>query len=84
MHLNLRHTLSDAEKREYLDAEVCLMNLPTKTGLPAAVSRFDDLIKSHQLQSGIVHGDAYFLVGLKFNNPNSESIAPVVNQLCLV
>jgi hypothetical protein len=33
------------------------MKLPAKTGLTAAVSRFDDLIKSHQVQAMLVHND---------------------------
>ncbi|KAA8903648.1 hypothetical protein FN846DRAFT_953684 [Sphaerosporella brunnea] len=53
--------LSRAEKKAYLDAELCLMSLPTKTGLPAAVTRFDDLIKAHQMQAYWVHGDGWFL-----------------------
>ena len=37
------------------------MNLPSKSGLEAARSRFDDLIKAHQIQAQVVHGDAWFL-----------------------
>lgn len=54
--------LSDAEKRAYIDAELCLMwRVPQRTGLEAAVSRFDDLVKAHQLQANVVHGDGWFL-----------------------
>lgn len=31
------------------------MKKPTKTGLEAAITRFDDLIKPHQLQGFDVH-----------------------------
>lgn len=55
-------TLSNTEKKAYIDAELCLMwHLPAKSGLTAAVSRFDDLIKAHQNQSSLVHGDGWFL-----------------------
>jgi len=45
----VRHKLSKAEKTEYLNAELCLMRLPSKTKLPGAHSRFDDLVKAHQM-----------------------------------
>ncbi|KAI5852015.1 hypothetical protein BZA05DRAFT_445177 [Tricharina praecox] len=55
-------SLSASEKRAYLDAELCLMwQIPAQSGLAATVSRYDDLIKAHQLQSGVVHGDGWFL-----------------------
>ncbi|KAI5777134.1 hypothetical protein EDC01DRAFT_714096 [Geopyxis carbonaria] len=54
-------SLTDAEKKAYLDAELCLMWQKPSAGFPAAVSRFDDLVKAHQLQSDLVHQDAYFL-----------------------
>ncbi|RPA76178.1 Di-copper centre-containing protein [Ascobolus immersus RN42] len=55
------HKLTNREKKSYLDAVVCLMNKPTKTKLPFAVSRFDDFIKLHQLQANRIHGDGWFL-----------------------
>ena len=56
------HVLTNAEKKAYLDAELCLMwKIPGKTGLAAAKSRFDDLIKTHQLQTSWVHNDGLFL-----------------------
>jgi tyrosinase len=66
-----RQNLSRKEKREYINAELCLMSLPTKTGLPAAVTRFDDLIKSHQMQAFSVHGDV---------RDHPPIICPLVNK----
>lgn len=50
-----RHTLSDAEKKAYIDAELCLFNLPAKEGYPGAVNRFDDLHFSHINSTNVVH-----------------------------
>lgn len=38
-----------------------MWQIPAQSGLAATVSRYDDLIKAHQLQSGVVHGDGWFL-----------------------
>lgn len=38
-----------------------MWRIPQQTGLEASVSRFDDLVKAHQLQSMLVHGDGWFL-----------------------
>lgn len=56
-----RHKLSNAEKKSYLDAVVCLMNKPTRTNLPHAHSLFDDYIKQHQALARVVHADGWFL-----------------------
>ena len=57
-----RQSLSRAQQREYLDAELCLMwRIRQRTDLSAAVSRFDDLVKAHQLQSAVVHNTGWFL-----------------------
>ena len=51
-----RHTLTEVEKKEYIDAELCLMNSSTKNSKsPFAVTRFDDLQAVHQLQGPVVH-----------------------------
>ncbi|RPA77868.1 Di-copper centre-containing protein [Ascobolus immersus RN42] len=55
------HKFSNKEKKAYIDAELCLMAAPTKTNRPFAVSRFDDLIKLHQILADVVHGDGWFL-----------------------
>ncbi|KAI5850689.1 hypothetical protein BZA05DRAFT_338477 [Tricharina praecox] len=53
--------LTTREKKNYINAELCLMSRPAQTGLTAAVTRFDDLIKAHQVQAVVVHGDGWFL-----------------------
>lgn len=52
--------LTTREKKNYINAELCLMSRPAQTGLTAAVTRFDDLIKAHQVQAVVVHGDVGF------------------------
>ncbi|RPA95796.1 hypothetical protein L873DRAFT_1845767 [Choiromyces venosus 120613-1] len=59
---SLKRTPSQQLRVAYLDAEVCLLKAPTQTHLTGAVSKFDDLIKSHQLQTRLVHGDSFGLV----------------------
>jgi hypothetical protein len=51
-----RHTLSNVEKRSYIDAELCLMKVKATNGLPAARTRFDELQETHQIQANVVHG----------------------------
>ncbi|KAI5779170.1 putative tyrosinase [Geopyxis carbonaria] len=53
--------MSGKEQKAYLDAELCLMKAPSKTGLPGVTSRFEDLQAMHQLQTNIIHGVAQFL-----------------------
>lgn len=55
------HTLTTSEKQAYLAAEQCLMRLPSKDHLGAARSRFDDLVKAHQIPANSVHLDGWFL-----------------------
>jgi hypothetical protein len=57
----LRHTLSDEEKRDYLDAELCVLTSPAKTKLPGALTMYDDLVATHQLQTTLVHSTGTFL-----------------------
>jgi tyrosinase len=49
------HTLSNSEKLEYINAELCLMKKPARLGLPAAKTRFDELQAIHQLQAYATH-----------------------------
>ncbi|KAF2843051.1 hypothetical protein M501DRAFT_993882 [Patellaria atrata CBS 101060] len=49
------HTLSNTEKLEYINAELCLMQKPTKLGLPGCKTRFDELQAVHQLQAYSTH-----------------------------
>ncbi|KXX77832.1 Tyrosinase [Madurella mycetomatis] len=55
------HTLSDPEKLEYINAELCLMNKPAALGLPGAKTRFDELQAIHQLQAYSTHFVGSFL-----------------------
>jgi hypothetical protein len=50
-----RHTLSNAEKKSYIDAELCLMKSPKKLDLRGTKTRFDELQSCHVLQSEITH-----------------------------
>jgi len=50
-----RHTLTNDEKLEYINAELCLMSKPATLGLPGAVTRFDELQAIHQLQAYKTH-----------------------------
>ncbi|KAF1809815.1 Di-copper centre-containing protein [Eremomyces bilateralis CBS 781.70] len=53
--------LSRKEKKAYIDAELCLMRKPSKLNLPGAITRFDDLIKPHQIMARETHQTGYFL-----------------------
>ncbi|KAF5534722.1 di-copper centre-containing protein, partial [Fusarium napiforme] len=55
------HTFSDEEKSEYINAELCIMRLPPKVGLPGARTLFDDLQANHQIQAGWTHFVGAFL-----------------------
>jgi tyrosinase len=55
------HTFSNDEKLEYLEAELCLMALPTRVGLPGCRTLFDELQANHQIQARFVHGTGAFL-----------------------
>lgn len=50
-------SLQDDEKKAFIKAELCLMNLPGKTGLPGALTRFDDFQASHQQGTNNTYGD---------------------------
>lgn len=50
-------SLQDDEKTAFIEAELCLMNLPAKSGLPGAVTRFDDFQASHQQGTNDTYGD---------------------------
>ncbi|KAK4151976.1 hypothetical protein C8A00DRAFT_35346 [Chaetomidium leptoderma] len=55
------HTLSNDEKLEYTNAELCLMEKPAHLGLPGARTRFDELQAIHQLQAYSTHFVGAFL-----------------------
>ncbi|CAI4218856.1 unnamed protein product [Parascedosporium putredinis] len=50
------HTLSNSEKRAYLDAEVCLLGKAPKFGFEGAKNRFEELQAAHQVQAYLIHG----------------------------
>ncbi|TVY17755.1 Tyrosinase ustQ [Lachnellula arida] len=59
-------SLNDTEKLAYIDAELCLMDLPGQSGLPGASTRFYDLTAMHQQftntsDGDIIHGVGQFL-----------------------
>jgi len=56
-----RHTLTEDEKRDYLTAEICVMSMPGRANLPGAVTVFDDLVSSHQIQALQIHSTGVFL-----------------------
>ena len=47
--------MSSTEKTDYIQAEKCLWNLPSTSGLTGAVTRFDDLVALHQNMTPIIH-----------------------------
>lgn len=49
------HTLSNKEKKDYIDAELCLMSKPATLGLPGATNRFEEMQSIHQAQGAIIH-----------------------------
>ncbi|KAI0474996.1 amino acid transporter [Xylariaceae sp. FL0804] len=55
------HTLSDAEKREYLRAEKCLMTSPPRNNITGAATRWDEMQWGHIVQSNYIHGNGAFL-----------------------
>ncbi|KAK3317149.1 hypothetical protein B0T19DRAFT_446863 [Cercophora scortea] len=55
------HTLSNSEKKAYLDAEVCVMNTPSKIVISGARSQFDELVAIHQLIALTIHSTGVFL-----------------------
>lgn len=57
----LRHTFTDDEKLEYLNAELCIMSIPATLGLPGCNTLFDELQANHQIQAASVHGVGAFL-----------------------
>ncbi|KAI0452667.1 Di-copper centre-containing protein [Xylaria acuta] len=53
--------LTATEKQNYLDADLCLMSLPPKSGIKGATSRWDELQYSHAAQARYVHNVGAFL-----------------------
>ncbi|KAI1413349.1 Di-copper centre-containing protein [Hypoxylon sp. FL1857] len=53
--------LTSTEKIEYLNADLCLISSPPKSGLPGAKNRWDELQYVHIAQTDYVHGVGAFL-----------------------
>lgn len=57
--------LSKPERREWIDAVLCLMEKPSKldsTQFPGALNRYDDFVVVHMNQTLSIHGTGNFLV----------------------
>jgi tyrosinase len=53
--------LTRAEQTAFIKAEVCLMEAPSKSGVPGAKTRWDDLQYNHIVQTHLVHDVGHFL-----------------------
>ncbi|KAI0405805.1 Di-copper centre-containing protein [Xylaria palmicola] len=53
--------LTAKEKQDYINADLCLMSLPPKSGIKGATSRWDELQYAHAAQVGYVHFVGAFL-----------------------
>ncbi|KAJ2996614.1 hypothetical protein NUW58_g917 [Xylaria curta] len=53
--------LTKGEKQNYIDADLCLMSLPPKSGIKGATSRWDELQYAHAAQARYVHNVGAFL-----------------------
>lgn len=54
-HPRHRHTLTNDERKAYIDAELCLMSTPTSLDDGVARTQFDDLHAVHHNQAYIIH-----------------------------
>ncbi|KAK5165792.1 uncharacterized protein LTR77_008715 [Saxophila tyrrhenica] len=58
-------SLKDSEKKEYIDAVLCLQSKPAKSNAaypaPGARSRYDDFVATHINQTLTIHGTGNFL-----------------------
>ncbi|KAI0116207.1 Di-copper centre-containing protein [Hypoxylon sp. NC0597] len=61
LRLDARTNLTSTEKLKYLNADLCLISSPPKTGLPGAKNRWDELQYVHIAQTNYVHGVGAFL-----------------------
>lgn len=50
-----RTSLTQEEKTAYIQADLCLINAPSKGEIPGAVTRWDDLQWPHVVQTDSVH-----------------------------
>ncbi|KAI0412994.1 amino acid transporter [Xylaria grammica] len=54
-------SLTDNEKAAYIQADLCLINSPSKSGFEGAVTRWDDIQYPHVYQTVWAHGTGQFL-----------------------
>lgn len=45
------HNLTDDEKSSYIEAELCLMRSPPRTGHPLVQNRWDEFTVAHEVQT---------------------------------
>lgn len=50
-----RRQLTEPQKKEYLDAVVCLTTKAAKSGIAGAVHRYDDHVAVHNSQTPDIH-----------------------------
>lgn len=51
--------LTDTEKSEYITAELCLMNSEPKLEIEGALTRWDEVMYGHIVQSNFIHGMSF-------------------------
>lgn len=54
-HYPSRNVLTNQEKKAYIDAELCLINSPPRSGTPGARNRFEELQYLHIIQMPYIH-----------------------------
>lgn len=50
-----RRALSESQQKSYIDAVLCLQDIPAKSGFDAAKNRFDDFQAIHSNQTPAIH-----------------------------
>ncbi|KAK0502096.1 hypothetical protein EDD18DRAFT_1139169 [Armillaria luteobubalina] len=54
------NTLTERQKAAYFAAELCLLEAPAQTDIPSVVSRYDDLVGTHQQQSDFANNNDFW------------------------
>jgi tyrosinase len=54
-------SMSDQNKKAYVNAVKCLMGKPARTKLAGVKSRYDDLVAAHQQMNAVIHNVGQFL-----------------------
>lgn len=50
-----RRALSETQQKSYIDAVLCLQDIPAKSGFDPAKNRFDDFQAIHSNQTPAIH-----------------------------